>query len=116
MDWTLGHGHVKPRPDGAKARCGGPALCTKCQAEKAAQYAEEMKSTKKLEIVMAQGYVVKPGDRLVVVMEEHITANDMHELLEHMRTQMPGIEVTVIAGGVKTVFVERDERPGQGQS
>lgn len=25
-----GHGHVFPRPDGIKARCGGPALCRIC--------------------------------------------------------------------------------------
>lgn len=25
-----GHGHVLTRPDGAKARCGGPALCREC--------------------------------------------------------------------------------------
>jgi hypothetical protein len=31
------HGHVVPRPDGAKARCGGPALCAQCAREKAAQ-------------------------------------------------------------------------------
>ena len=31
-----GHGHVIPRPDGAKARCGGPALCSVCAAELAA--------------------------------------------------------------------------------
>lgn len=29
----LGHGHVHPRPDGVKARCGGPALCGKCAQE-----------------------------------------------------------------------------------
>ncbi len=29
----LGHGHVRPRPDGRKARCGGPALCAKCAQE-----------------------------------------------------------------------------------
>jgi hypothetical protein len=28
-----GHGHVTPRPDGAKARCGGPALCHECARE-----------------------------------------------------------------------------------
>lgn len=28
-----GHGHVIPRPDGVKARCGGPALCSVCAAE-----------------------------------------------------------------------------------
>lgn len=33
-----GHGHVYPREDGVKARCGGPGLCSQCardQAEKA---------------------------------------------------------------------------------
>lgn len=25
-----GHGHLWERPDGVKARCGGPALCAKC--------------------------------------------------------------------------------------
>jgi hypothetical protein len=34
---TGGHGHVVPRPDGAKARCGGPALCSVCAKELAAQ-------------------------------------------------------------------------------
>lgn len=32
---NTGHGHVIPRADGAKARCGGPALCLACQIEKA---------------------------------------------------------------------------------
>ena len=27
------HGHVIPRADGLKARCGGPALCNVCQRE-----------------------------------------------------------------------------------
>jgi hypothetical protein len=27
---NTGHGHVWPRPDGHKARCGGPALCAEC--------------------------------------------------------------------------------------
>jgi len=30
-----GHGHVTKRPDGVRARCGGPAFCKVCQAEKA---------------------------------------------------------------------------------
>lgn len=25
-----GHGHVVPRTDGMKARCGGPAMCKQC--------------------------------------------------------------------------------------
>lgn len=31
----LGHGHVRPRPDGAKARCGGPGICPQCSREAA---------------------------------------------------------------------------------
>jgi hypothetical protein len=27
---NIGHGHVFPRPDGVRARCGGPALCPAC--------------------------------------------------------------------------------------
>ncbi|MET7335863.1 hypothetical protein [Nonomuraea sp. NPDC005650] len=30
------HGHVTPRPDDKKARCGGPRLCRKCADELAA--------------------------------------------------------------------------------
>lgn len=30
---NTGHGHVRPRPDGVKARCGGPALCSECARE-----------------------------------------------------------------------------------
>ncbi len=38
-----GHGHVWDRPDGLKARCGGPVLCKECARDKAAmdQFREE---------------------------------------------------------------------------
>ena len=32
---NVGHGHVYPRPDGMKARCGGPGICYQCSREKA---------------------------------------------------------------------------------
>lgn len=32
---NTGHGHVYPRPDGARARCGGPGLCRQCAADAA---------------------------------------------------------------------------------
>lgn len=30
------HGHVTPRSDGLKARCGGPGICTVCDQERSA--------------------------------------------------------------------------------
>lgn len=32
---NTGHGHVRPRADGVKARCGGPALCKECAQDEA---------------------------------------------------------------------------------
>jgi hypothetical protein len=32
---NFGHGHVRPRADGARARCGGPGLCSECSQEQA---------------------------------------------------------------------------------
>lgn len=32
---NTGHGHVRPRPDGMKARCGGPGICSECSVEQA---------------------------------------------------------------------------------
>jgi len=37
--YNVGHGHVRPRPDGVKARCGGPGLCSVCSREAAAMKA-----------------------------------------------------------------------------
>lgn len=37
MGENTGHGHVTPRPDGVKAKCGGPMMCGACQQELAAQ-------------------------------------------------------------------------------
>lgn len=31
----MGHGHVTSNPDGSKARCGGPAICSICSKEQA---------------------------------------------------------------------------------
>lgn len=37
---STGHGHVYPRPDGVKMRCGGPSMCTECAKDLARQQSE----------------------------------------------------------------------------
>jgi len=37
---NTGHGHVYPRADGVKARCGGPGLCEVCSADQARKQQE----------------------------------------------------------------------------
>jgi hypothetical protein len=36
-----GHGHVFPRPDGVKARCGGPSICHVCAIDLGRKRAQE---------------------------------------------------------------------------
>lgn len=37
---NTGHGHIWERPDGIRARCGGPRLCKEC----ARDYAQKMRA------------------------------------------------------------------------
>ena len=32
---NVGHGHVFPRPDGNRMRCGGPGMCAECSKDQA---------------------------------------------------------------------------------
>lgn len=41
MPVNIGHGHVYPRPDGNKARCGGPPLCPECARDAARKAVDE---------------------------------------------------------------------------
>ena len=38
---NTGHGHVYPRPDGNKARCGGPHMCSECALDFVRKNAEQ---------------------------------------------------------------------------
>lgn len=37
---NTGHGHVFPRADGVRARCGGPGLCKECSVDKSRKDAQ----------------------------------------------------------------------------
>jgi hypothetical protein len=36
-----GHGWVRPNPDGSRARCGGPSVCSACTQELGARIVQE---------------------------------------------------------------------------
>jgi len=40
VNGNTGHGHVFPRADGIKARCGGPAICRECAHDLARKLAK----------------------------------------------------------------------------
>jgi hypothetical protein len=44
---NTGHGHVRPRPDGIRARCGGPAMCCECAREQAQLAAQKQATSAK---------------------------------------------------------------------
>lgn len=41
---NTGHGHVYKRPDGAKARCGGPGICPECSRDQAQKLREDARN------------------------------------------------------------------------
>lgn len=67
-----GHGHVRPRPDGVRARCGGPAICAVCQREQAREddRVRKMQGYEPLaegEIVEAKQRELERNERLATV-------------------------------------------------
>ena len=59
-----GHGHVRPRPDGVKARCGGPRMCRVCWNE------ERNIETTRMVAAVAKMPPVKIGDWVKVACDE----------------------------------------------
>lgn len=53
----MNHGHVTPNPEGIKARCGGPALCSICAREAALEYAKQLEIEKA--VIEAQRKVIE---------------------------------------------------------
>jgi ribosomal protein S27AE len=74
---NTGHGHVWPRPDGAKVRCGGPGICPACSMDLAAHQPRftcpRCNMVSYLPRDIAEGYCgnchdwtgTRPGDRCV---------------------------------------------------
>jgi hypothetical protein len=88
-----GHGHVYPRPDKARARCGGPALCGKCAADAARKEREERPP------VSADWPPVRPGAPITepcIAVPEGFAGSDAEAV------------ALAVAGAVQAIALERD--------
>lgn len=43
-DWEKGHGHVRPRADGMRTRCGAERMCSVCKRERQIDDAEKARA------------------------------------------------------------------------
>lgn len=78
-----GHGHVTPRSDGAKARCGGPGICAACSRELAqAQNLAEFNPD----------WTIRPG----VLLADEIAASGLRD--PGAPAKISGLAPDVIAG------------------
>lgn len=54
---NTGHGHVWERPDGIKARCGGPGICPECSSDVASKGWENRRKKASLKVERVDGYL-----------------------------------------------------------
>jgi hypothetical protein len=90
----IGHGHVTPRPDGAKARCGGPSICTDCAHEAG-----------RLHSRMEPAPVPAPLDEPPAVWPagRELDAEIARLVFGHQLAMHPGRTEPVLANGSKTI-------------
>lgn len=77
--FNVGHGHVYPRTDGVKARCGGPGMCKECSSDLAHQQREQRPSKDQL----AHWREITDGRYETLLAS---TAREMVDEIERLRT------------------------------
>lgn len=97
---NVGHGHVFPRPDGVKARCGGPAMCHVCAADLARKNIQE---------VVKAGPV--PSNETLSELFEYVVSlsHDMDVYHSRMLMQVAGVIGGVIASRAPSI----EQRPSK---
>ncbi len=86
---NTGHGHVWARPDGSRARCGGPRMCKECARDaaevasrtenKGARRIEELEIAIRAALSFVQGRHADPNDgyaRMVIAALRGALAKD----------------------------------------
>jgi hypothetical protein len=75
---NTGHGHVNPRPDGVKTRCGGPGICAECARDYVRK--QERKGQP-----WPTGMRLHDGDNWDVLPDLHYGGTDDNPLLQYTR-------------------------------
>ena len=88
----MGHGHVTPNPNGLRARCRGPAICSACAREKAAFDAKQspyrvFHDSRGSWFVFAK----RDGDRVSTLYEGESRHKGFRAILEDLGVSVPGI-------------------------
>ena len=68
---NTGHGHVHPRSDGVKARCGGPGICSVCSKEAGVWKAPVLELNNSFPVVLYFGSEEDRGQFIELVNEVH---------------------------------------------
>lgn len=82
QDFTVMHGHVTPRQDGQKARCGGPGLCATCDREFVVLHRKRMEEQGKVLMDAATGVDVSAAVQLFA--RSHVLRNVLGEIGRQM--------------------------------
>ena len=83
---NVGHGLVWPRPDGHRARCGGPLICRACMSDaalKAAQISDSRAALADARASLAKAVDVLRGDGPV-------SRSDLAEMLADVLADLEG--------------------------
>lgn len=96
QDFTVMHGHVTPRQDGQKARCGGPGLCATCDREFVVLHRKRMEEQGKVLMDAATG--VDVGAAVDLFAASHVLKNVLGEIGKRL-----GVTFVVSPDSVKRI-------------
>ena len=89
---NVGHGHVNPREDGVRARCGGPKMCSECAKDLANKTSQSSEDSQ-----MQVSQIKKMCDQLIMLVK---ISNNIHIEFEEYAKDMISKSETYI----QTIF------------
>lgn len=101
---NTGHGHVWSRPDGGKARCGGPAICSECATQ-----AAELKAMRDIPDPAGWNRITELENRLQRIYNLFASGPDTICRTTWRRTEYPPVPLVLDRGAVECVEVPMED-------